>query len=145
MDAELTIDASPQSLFLAHLSETGNVLRSCKHAGISRQTAYNWREDPLFALAWKHALEDASDLLEEEARRRAYHGVDKPVFYQGDECGQIREYSDTLLTLLLKANNPDKFRENVNLQASVDARVAHSGSVHIYVPDNGKQAEGDTE
>ena len=33
-------------------------------------------------------------------RRRAIEGVDKPVFYMGEECGYITEYSDTMLAML---------------------------------------------
>ncbi|MGI9434820.1 MAG: hypothetical protein ACR2Q4_08340 [Geminicoccaceae bacterium] len=41
--------------------------------------------------------------LETEADRRAVEGTEEPVFYQGDECGRIRRYSDRLLTLRIKA------------------------------------------
>jgi hypothetical protein len=33
------------------------------------------------------------------------------VYYQGAQCGTIREYSDTLLIFLLKAKRPEEFRE----------------------------------
>ena len=142
MSIDRTIEPSAIALFLEHLSQTGNVLRSCQKAEISRSTVYLWRDtDPAFALAWKHALEDASEILEEEAWRRAVTAVDKPVFYQGDECGVGREYSDSLMALLLKANNPAKFRENISLDARHDVSV--NGSITLYMPQNGREAEGD--
>lgn len=49
--------------------------------------------------------------MEAEAFRRGVKGTEKPVFHQGVECGRIREYSDTLLITLLKANRPAKYRE----------------------------------
>lgn len=61
--------------------------------------------------------------LEDEAHRRAFEGVDKPVFYQGDECGTIREYSDTLAIFLLKAHNPEKYRENSKVELEANIRV----------------------
>ena len=56
-------------------------------------------------------MENAADLLEEEARRRAHDGVDEPVWFQGVQCGTVRKYSDTLLIFLLKGAKPDKYRE----------------------------------
>ena len=106
-------------VFLKKLAEIGNVTLSAKYAKLTRTIVYRERErNPAFLKAWDKALEEASDILEAEAWRRSMKGTLKPVFYQGVECGQVREYSDTLLTLLLKANRPKKFRENLNLSSS---------------------------
>lgn len=95
----------------------GNVSRACEESGTARQRVYEWRAaDPAFATAWDEAVEAGTDELEEEARRRAYEGVDEPVFYQGEMCGTIRKYSDTLLIFLLKGRRPDKYRENVRTE-----------------------------
>lgn len=52
--------------------------------GISRQTAYNWREDiPEFADAWDKAMRVGVSALEDEAHRRAFDGLDKPLTHQG--------------------------------------------------------------
>src|SRR4051794_28958869 len=105
--------------FLDRLAETSNVAAACRHAGISRQTAYvNKAANAEFAALWDQAIEDATDDLELEARRRAKDGCEKPVFYQGEECGSVREYSDTLMIFLLKAHRPDKYRENSRLDLS---------------------------
>ena len=54
-----------------------------KTAGFARQTAYAFRKaSPAFALAWEDALEQATDELEAEARRRALEGVREPVTNQ---------------------------------------------------------------
>jgi hypothetical protein len=61
----------------------------------------------------------AACTLEDEAVRRAHEGLRKPVWYKGKIVGYETEYSDTLLLAVLKANNPDKFRdriEQVNIQ-----------------------------
>ena len=63
-----------------------------------------------FAAQWREALEEGTDLLEAEARRRAVTGVDKPVFYKGEVVGSITKYSDRLLMFLLRAHDP-KFRD----------------------------------
>lgn len=93
--------------------------RSCEQARLSRVAVYDWRAaDPQFASEWDEAVEFGTEELEEEARRRAYEGVDEPVFYQGTECGTVRKYSDTLLIFLLKGRRPDKYRERVSIDVN---------------------------
>jgi hypothetical protein len=58
------------------------------------------------------------DTLEAEADRRAAEGTLRPVFYKGEQCGEIREYSDTLLIFRLKALRPEKYRERSNVAVS---------------------------
>jgi len=111
---------------LESLVETGgNVSRSCLLAGVSKVAAYEWRKcDAEFATEWDEAIETGTEAMEEEARRRAFQGVDKPVFYQGEECGAIREYSDTLMIFLLKARKPDKYREKIQISVpDIDAAI----------------------
>lgn len=101
--------------FLAELAECGSVKAACRKAGVDRSHAYDTRQkDADFAGAWDIAKIEGGETLEDEARRRAVDGTDKPVFHQGVQCGTIREYSDSLLAILLKANNPAKFREPKN-------------------------------
>jgi hypothetical protein len=71
---------------------------AAKAAGYSRQRLYEWRQaDPELAAAWDDALETGTDELEDEALRRALHGVAEPRFYEGEVCGYVQKYSDTLL------------------------------------------------
>ena len=117
---------TPEKLtaFCAVLAETGIVARACEAVAISRQTAYNWRDDdPAFAEAWDRAMRIGVTALEDEAHRRAFEGVDEPVFYQGFETGAVRKYSDTLAIFLLKAHNPDKYRENSKVELTGQLKV----------------------
>ncbi len=108
--------------FLTSLSRYGNVTKAVKAARVGRTTVYEWREeDELFAKAWDDAVEESADYLEAEAYRRAVTGTRKGIYHQGVLVTTEKQYSDALLTLLLKANRPDKFRE----RSSVD----HSGKV----------------
>ncbi len=103
--------------FLAAYRKNGNISQSARTARVSRTTVWSRRsQDGRFAAAMADAQEEASDALEQEAWRRAKTGTLKPVFYKGKEVGQIREYSDTLLTVLLKGNRPDKFRDNARVE-----------------------------
>lgn len=103
----------------ALLGTGGNVTRACEAAALSKVAAYEWRKnDEAFAIRWEDAVEAGTEELEQEARRRAYEGVDEPVFYKGDECGLVRKYSDTLMIFLLKARKPDKYRDNIKHELS---------------------------
>lgn len=62
-----------------------------------------------FDVACHEAEEEASDKLELEARRRALEGVKKGVYYKGDRVDEQVEYSDTLLTTLLKGRREGVF------------------------------------
>lgn len=121
---ELT--AKKREAFILALAKTGNVSAACKKAKISRQTVYvHKREDPAFAELWSEAEDIYVEVLEAEADRRAKGGTLKPVFYKGEQVGQVREYSDTLLMFRLKALRPDKYRERSD--------VKHSGGLDLGV------------
>ena len=63
---------------------------------------------------------------EDEAFRRAVEGTEEPVYHKGAICGHVRRYSDSLLTLLLKAGDPDKYADR--------SKVTHQGAVlHLTV------------
>src|SRR5690348_6027113 len=101
-----------KATFLRTLARYGNVSRACKAARINRDTAYAWRKlDRAFSLAWDRALEDAVEVLEQEAWRRAVKGTQKPVFHEGVQCGSVRVYSDSLMQFLLRGAAPKKYRD----------------------------------
>lgn len=96
---------------------TGMVKSAADAAGVHRMTLVRWRKtNPDFALAWEEAREGVVDLLEDEAFRRAVNGIDEPTFYRGEVVGSVKRYSDTLLGVLLRANAPEKYRENTKLE-----------------------------
>ena len=102
--------------FIEALRATGNVTHAAQYAGRSQNQAYHVRRhSEHFAAQWDEALGEGTDLLEAEARRRAFTGIDKPVYYKGEVVGSIKEYSDRLLMFLLKAHDP-KFRDGVKVE-----------------------------
>jgi hypothetical protein len=118
--------------FLGSLARTANIRAACVESGATRSAVYRRRDgDGAFAEAMAAAIEDATDGLEMEARRRAVEGRERPVFGSGGpgvgtvRVGSVVEYSDTLMVLLLKAHRPEKYREN--------HRVEHAGSVGVTV------------
>lgn len=110
--------------FLAAIVRGSHVRDACEEAGISGQLPYHRRQnDEEFGRAWQEASDIGTKALESEAARRAYHGTLKPVFHKGNECGRIREYSDTLLMFLLRARRPKKYRDNLKVTGDMD--VSH--------------------
>lgn len=103
--------------FLAALARGVSVGGAASEAGLSRSTAYDWRAaDADFAARWDAALEEGTDALEDEARRRALLGVETPVHYGGKAVGEIRKFSDALLMFLLRARRPETYRERATTE-----------------------------
>lgn len=84
--------------FLTALTATGVVASACRAVGVSTATVYALRRsDEGFRVMWDQALEDSTDAMEAEARRRAIEGVEEPVVHKGqltpewarDEHGEI--------------------------------------------------------
>ena len=104
-----------EEVFLEALAEGYSVRHAAKAIGAGRRTVYDWREeDPDFKRRWDEAIEDGTDVLEDEARRRAITD------------------SDTLLIFTLKARRPEKYRENVQHN--------HSGTISVAVVNYGSAA-----
>ena len=74
-------------------------------------------------ISWDHLIEAGTEVLEDEALRRARDGTDKPIYQGGKKVGSVREYSDTLLIFLLKARNPAKYRERIDAHVTGDVKV----------------------
>lgn len=102
--------------FLEVLATTANVTRAAEKIGMARRYMYEVKAgDTEFENAWDAAVVLGTHALEDEATRRASEGWDEPVFYQGVQTGLIRKFSDTLLIFLLKARDPKKYRERVDM------------------------------
>ncbi len=107
-------------VFLRAYAKHGIISDGTQSAGITYRTFYGWRKnDEVFHEDCKTAESMANDLMEREARRRAIEGFDRPVIYQGEVTETYTDYSDSLLTTLLKGNRPEKYKERTQLSGSV--------------------------
>ncbi len=132
--------ASLKKGFLAAYERTGGVYLACKAIDICYATFFQWKKrDPEFLSNFESARERIGELLEQEARRRAFEGVVRPVFQGGKKVGTVREYSDQVLMFLLKGAKPEVYRENCKIQ--MDGNLRHSGAVQIYLPSNGRESD----
>jgi hypothetical protein len=79
--------------FIRRMRNSGNVRASCASAEIPRSTAYYWKNKfKTFSDRWDEAKDDAVDVLDLEAWKRAMEGQ-----------------SDRLLMFLLKAHKPEVY------------------------------------
>ena len=104
--------------FVAALRNVGVMRYACDQVKVSKSTVARWRAaDPAFEAAVLEALDDAVEVMEREAFRRAVVGTERPVTVAGQR-EVIRDFSDVLLIFLLKANRPEKYRERYEHQHS---------------------------
>lgn len=104
--------AEKQIAFIEALAETACVEEACRRVGMSDSSAYQLRRRPAgaaFRQAWDAALDYALHRLEQAALSRALNGVPRPVFYQGEQVGEWREYDERLTMFLLRFRRAHRF------------------------------------
>lgn len=103
-----------QRVFLLALAKLGTVTHAAQAAGITRDTAYQWRHrSRTFQSEFANALEAYADHLER-------------LLYQRAEDAEATQ-SVTALIFALKGARPDKYKDR--------ATVEHAGRVEIADPD----------
>ena len=107
---------------LSAFKKCASVTKACEIADISRSSFYEWlKEDPEFKAAYEAAREEAIQVLEDEAIKRATIGG-----------------SDTLLIFLLKAARPQKYRDYVRqeITGSGGGPIERKVTVRIIDPND---------
>lgn len=118
---KLPSPAIRRACFLEVLRRTANVSRAAREAGLATSTVYAQRgKSAGFAAEWDAAVTEALDALEEELVQRVRQGVEKPVFYGGQQVGSVRHYSDALAMFILKARRPDVYGRVVAERAAAE-------------------------
>ena len=111
-------------MYLAILSLKGQKRYAAMQVGIEPCHLRNMvKADESLAAREVDALDGYNELLEMEMHRRGVEGTDKGVYFKGDKVDTEKVYSDRLLEMLVKANNPGKFRDHVTVDANVKAGV----------------------
>lgn len=108
------VDVADCEIFLRELSNCGVPSEAASKVGRS-EIPFQQKRDQCknFAAAYDWAMRHATDKLLIEARTRAVTGREEAIYYQGEECGTVRKYSDTLLAMLLKNLHPE-FKDTVD-------------------------------
>ena len=142
-----------QVAFLRALSATHSVHEAARSVGCSRQSAYRLRsrlKGQPFDLAWEVAYHHSFDVLAHAALDRAINGVERPVFYKGEQVGSYRRFDEGLTVALLRSRtlegNPvfgrlrpmaeRHARDFESLLAKVEAGEAvETGALSVQDPD----------
>lgn len=127
MTDSLPLPASPrhdgwtsarQLRFIEELSVSGNVTQAAQTVGMSRSSAYQFRNrdlDSPFAKAWAIGLLQAAETLAETAFARAIEGQVTPVFYKGEQIGERRRYDNRLLMFMLRTRDPAHYGRSAEI------------------------------
>jgi hypothetical protein len=109
---------------------------ACRSCNISTAIAFRDKgENETFAKCWDQALNAGWERVEEAAHVRAVDGVEKAIFGKdGQVIGTEVKYSDGLAELLLKANKPEKYRENSAPQVTVNVLNWSNGGAELPQP-----------
>lgn len=111
--------------FLEALRTQGVVSAAARAVGISPSTVHTRRRnDADFAAAFDDAMEEAVDMAEAEAWRRAVTGYDKPVIHQGEITDTYRVHSDELLKFILQGRRKHVFAQRTELTGADGGPVA---------------------
>jgi len=117
-------DRQAKVKYLMFLSRFGLRTKAAAYAGVSAQTVVNARkEDPRFDEAVTEAVQIYNEELEMAALRRAVDGWEEPVYQRGDLVGTVHKYSDRLLEMMLRANNREKFGDQIRQDINVNSGV----------------------
>lgn len=122
--------------FIERYIDLASITRTCKEVQMTRRNFYQWLEnDPEFKAKFKIADAMALGVLEDEAHRRAVDGTLRPVFQGGKHVGDIREYSDTLMIVLLKARAPHKYKDRFSgelMGANGQPLIPETKIIHVH-------------
>jgi hypothetical protein len=120
---KIIFDDSVKSVFLESVRKTGLVAKSARAAGTnSRRIKTECEVDKEFGTEFQEALTIYAETVQEELHRRAMDGVEGTVYFQGAPCGTKINYSDALLTTLVKAKSPE-FREKLSVDTTIHGGV----------------------
>lgn len=152
-----TTRLSKKQAFLAAYRATASVAGAARATRISRHTHHDWMKvDANYRAAFETVQDEAGQTLEDEAVRRAYEGVKRPIFYGGKPMKTGRgknartfyevEYSDQLLLALLKRFRPKLYREHVAAEVTgslelIDRLTAGRKRVIEFKQQNADSAE----
>lgn len=99
--------------FLFHLRRMPDKTTAASKAGIDiEELVHKIQVDAKFEKAVEDATETGIDAMEDEVVRRAFLGVEEPIFQGGFQVGTKVKYSDDLLKFYLAANRA-KYRGDI--------------------------------
>lgn len=126
-------DKVVQAAWLTAYAACGSVAEACAALKVYRLHVHQLRdEDPEFSKAYNDAHAHVVKGWEEEVARRAFKGIPKGVYHQGELVDTETQYSDRLAEFMLKAhgrselyNPPTRASIESNTNATVNGVIAY--------------------
>lgn len=115
------------SRYINALEAIGVPATAAKVAGVTKRMVLEYAQQCReFEYECEQAEERFNDVLELEAIRRARDGIDKPIYFKGELVGHERQYSDTLMSQLLKGRRARVYgdKKEVNFTGGVQVVLA---------------------
>ncbi len=120
--------------FLAALAEHGNVTRAGREIGMATSGAYYVRaRNADFRARWDEAIQTFVNQVEANVLERIANGFDKPVFFQGQQCGAERVFNDGVGLNFLKLHRPQAYGDvrEAEAQSRLPGKAGEEGRLKI--------------
>jgi hypothetical protein len=101
-----------QAEFIGALAQCACVDEACRRVGKSPSSAYALRQRAgahSFRAAWEAALDYGVSRLTDAAFSRSVHGVENPVFFQGEQIGVRRHFDERLTMFIMRYRDPVRY------------------------------------
>ncbi len=120
-----------QAAFLTALVfRGGHHGQAARAAKIARATHWNWlKTDQNYRDLHKDAMGQVTEILEDEALRRSIHGTERGIYYMGEKVATEKVPSDGLAMFMLRAADPEKYRERSEVKSEVKVQHKFEGTM----------------
>ena len=104
----------------------GNQGAAAAKVGVSPATInYHAKNDPAFREALMMAKLAAMQDVEDQITKRGIEGVDKGIFYKGEQIATEKVYSDTLLMERARALDPSRYGKRSQVDVTANVTIEH--------------------
>lgn len=123
--------APKQAAFLTALVfHGGHHGKAANAAKIARSTHWRWLEsDQQYQVLHRKAMGQVTEILEDEALRRSIHGTERGIYYMGERVATEKVPSDGLAMFMLRAADPEKYRERSEVKSEVKVQHKFEGTM----------------
>ena len=115
-----------QLRLLVEIAQDGLVSYACKRAGVPVRTHYGWlQKSAAYKEAYNEAIKIANEYLEQTAINLATGVYRRPLVSQGKLVTTEAIYDGKMLQFLLKARNPEKFGNKLDVTSGGQSLVKY--------------------
>ena len=125
------LTAHARDRFIVELRAHGNISAAARSIGFTRQAAYRLRkQNEAFAEQWDEAVNGYLDELESVVADRGLNGTLKPIVYQGEITGYVREFDTNAALATLRAKRRTVWGEKMDVTSGDEPLAASVQTVN---------------